>query len=150
MSIFESVQRFFAPVDEDYVYDEHGAGMGSVDHQPREGRVVSMDAPAKSEKLTIYTPTSFEDVQFPVADIKSGTTAIINFHKLKAQDAERVSFFLQGVVVALNGEFTQIAEQTMVFAPNHVGIEQKSESKRARNHNGGLFGSMADSVRFGT
>jgi len=128
MTLLASVRNFFAPIGGEYGYDDQQpmVDYSSVD-QPREGRVVQVAPQAKPQKLTIYSPKSFEDAQHPAIDIKAGTTTIVNFHRLNAHEADRISFFLQGVVFALNGEFTQVADKTLVFAPNHMGLVNRGD-----------------------
>ena len=127
MSFLNTVRNFFTAPEDEYPYDNVGMSDYAAEHQPREGRVVQVDQAPKPHRLTIYSPKSFDEAQHPALDIKSGTTTIVNFHRLNPADAERISYFLQGVVFALNGEFTKVADSTLVFAPNHMGIVNKAD-----------------------
>ncbi len=72
--------------------------------------------------ISVFSPTSYDDVQLIIDAIKSGKTAIVHFKELKTQTAIRVLDMLSGAIYALDGGVYEMEKNIFMFSPNGVEV----------------------------
>lgn len=80
----------------------------------------SFDNAQKKGPVSVFNPTSYDDVQLIIDSIKAGKTAIVHFKELKAETAIRVLDMLSGAIYALDGGVYEMEQNIFMFAPNGV------------------------------
>lgn len=71
--------------------------------------------------LSVFSPTSYEDVQNIIDVLKAGKTAIVHTQNLKPETAARVLDILSGAIYALGGGFYEAEKDTYFYSP--AGLE---------------------------
>lgn len=72
--------------------------------------------------VSVFSPTSFTDVENIIASIKSGKTVIVHLTELKAETAVRVLDMLSGAIFALDGGVYEMEKNIFMFSPTGVEI----------------------------
>ncbi len=91
-------------------------------------RTSEFDIPQSDERsqrgpVSVFSPTSFDDVQVIIDTIKSGKTAIVHFKTLKPDTAIRVLDMLSGAIYALDGGVYEMERNIFMFSPNGVEVK---------------------------
>ncbi len=81
------------------------------------------DERSKRGPVSVFSPTSYDDVQAIIDAIKTGKTAIVHFKALKPDTAIRVLDMLSGAIYALDGGVYEMEKNIFMFSPN--GLEVK-------------------------
>lgn len=71
--------------------------------------------------VSVFCPTSYDDVATIIDAIKLGKSAIVHFNELKPETAIRVLDMLSGAIYALNGGVYEMEKNIFMFSPS--GIE---------------------------
>ena len=71
--------------------------------------------------VSIFSPTSYEEVGKIIDALKSNKTAIVHLTELKAETAIRVIDMLSGAIYALGGGVYEMEKNIFMFSP--VGVE---------------------------
>ena len=71
--------------------------------------------------VSVFSPSSYSDVQTIIDALKSGKTAVVHLTELKTETAIRVLDMLSGAVYALNGGVYEMQKNIFMFSP--TGIE---------------------------
>ena len=77
----------------------------------------------KNGPVSVFSPTSYDDVQAIIDAIKSGKTAVVHFSGLKTETAIRVLDMLSGAIYALDGGVYEMERNIFMFSP--MGVEMK-------------------------
>lgn len=77
----------------------------------------------KNGPVSVFSPTSYDDVQAIIDAIKSGKTAVVHFNELKTETAIRVLDMLSGAIYALDGGVYEMEKNIFMFSP--MGVEMK-------------------------
>ncbi len=80
------------------------------------------DQPGEAKgPVSVFSPTSYDDVEHIIDAIKKGKTAIVHLTELKTETAIRVLDMLSGAIYALNGGVYEMQKNIFMFSP--TGIE---------------------------
>ena len=77
--------------------------------------------PASRGPVSVFSPTSYDDVANIIDAIKLGKSAIVHFNELKPETAIRVLDMLSGAIYALDGGVYEMEKNIFMFSPS--GIE---------------------------
>ena len=72
--------------------------------------------------VSVFSPTSYEDVETIIDAIKSGKNAVVHLTELKAETAIRVLDMLSGAIYALNGGVYEMGKNIFMFSPSGVEV----------------------------
>ena len=73
--------------------------------------------------ISVFSPTSFEDVEKIIDSLKGGKPAIVHLNDLKTDTAIRVLDMLSGAVYAIEGGVYEMEKNIFMFSP--TGVEVK-------------------------
>ncbi len=73
--------------------------------------------------VSVFSPTSYDDVQVIIDTIKAGKTAIVHFKTLKPDTAIRVLDMLSGAIYALDGGVYEMEKNIFMFSPSGVEVK---------------------------
>ena len=77
----------------------------------------------KKAPLSVFVPTSFDDIEKIIDLLKTRKTAIVHLTNLKTETQIRVLDMLSGAVYALNGGVYEMEKNIFMFSPD--GVELK-------------------------
>lgn len=122
----------------DYGYDyqeeeEEGLGKTLSIFRGRNSKVVSMQQPQQI-KMQISKPTSFEQANEIISQLKSKNSVVINLEYVSKEVGRRIVDVVSGAVEALDGNMEKVSNSIFVIAPYNYDIEnqfskEKSEGK---------------------
>ncbi len=72
--------------------------------------------------VSVFSPTSYDDVQIIIDAIKAGKTAIVHFNELKTETAIRVLDMLSGAIYALDGGVYEMEKNIFMFTINGLEV----------------------------
>ena len=70
--------------------------------------------------VSVFTPTSYSDVENVIDALKSGKNAVVHLNDLKTETAVRVLDMLSGAVYALGGGVYEMGKNIFMFSPNRT------------------------------
>ncbi len=76
----------------------------------------------KKGPVSIFSPTSYRDVEIIIDCLKANKTAIVHLTQLKTETAIRILDMLSGAVYALNGGVYEMEKNIFMFSPSGVEI----------------------------
>ena len=76
----------------------------------------------KNGPVSVFDPTSYEDVEKMIDALKEGKNTIVHLEKLKTETAMRVMDMLSGAIYALGGGVYEMEENIFMFSPTGVEI----------------------------
>ena len=79
-------------------------------------------AEEKKAPVSIFVPTSFEDIEKIIQALKFGKTAVVHLTNLKPETQIRVLDMLSGAIFALNGGVYEMEKNVFMFSPTGVEI----------------------------
>ena len=89
----------------------------------REFAIPESDNTNKQGPVSVFSPTSYNDVEMIIDAIKAGKTAVVHFKELKTETAIRVLDMLSGAIYALDGGVYEMEKNIFMFSP--MGVEMK-------------------------
>lgn len=75
-----------------------------------------------NNRLTVFTPKSFDDVQKIIDEMRNGLTIMVHLTALKTETAIRVLDLLSGAIYALGGGVYEMQKNTFMFNPGGVEV----------------------------
>jgi cell division inhibitor SepF len=72
--------------------------------------------------VTIYSPTSYKDVEKIIDALKVGKTAIVHLTELKTDTSIRILDMLSGAIYALGGGVYEMEKNIFMFSPTGVEV----------------------------
>lgn len=72
--------------------------------------------------VSVFSPSSYSDVETIITAIKQGKTAIVHLTELKTETAIRVLDMLCGAIYALDGGVYEMQKNIFMFSPTGVEI----------------------------
>lgn len=87
----------------------------------KKGKVVNMHT-SSYVKVVVYQPSSFDDTQNIIDNLKSRKPVVVNLDSLEPELAQRVLDFMSGAVYSLNGTIQKVSRGIFVLAPTNVDI----------------------------
>ena len=79
--------------------------------------------PQQSAPVSVFSPSSYEDVAKIIDVLKTGKNAIIHLDKLKQETIVHVLNMLSGAVYALGGGLYELQKNVYMLSP--TGVEMK-------------------------
>jgi len=76
----------------------------------------------KNGPVSIFSPTSYQDVELIIDALKGGKNALVHLTELKTETAIRVLDMLSGAVYALGGGVCEIGKNVFMFSPSGVEV----------------------------
>lgn len=77
----------------------------------------------KKAPVSVFVPTSFDDIEKVIISLKMGKTAIVHLTNLKPETQIRVLDMLSGAIFALNGGVYEMEKNVFMFSPTGVEIQ---------------------------
>lgn len=87
----------------------------------RKGKIVNMPS-ANTMKMIVFRPSSYDDTQSIIDNLKSRKPVVVNLENLDATVAQRVLDFMSGAIYAINGTIQKVSRYIFVLAPNNVDV----------------------------
>ena len=72
--------------------------------------------------VSVFDPTSYEDVEKMIDALKDGKNTIVHLEKLKKETAMRILDMLSGAIYALGGGVYEMEDNIFMFSPTGVEI----------------------------
>ena len=107
------------------LFDLFGRNNKTTNQTTREGVGLGFSEPTTNETVrrspvSVFSPTSYDDVQIIIDTIKAGKSAIVHFKQLKPETAIRVLDMLSGAIYALEGGVYEMEKNIFMFSPDGV------------------------------
>lgn len=109
----EYVQEDYEPIEEPPSYTKKV--------RQTTGKFLGTTDPSKVS-LLIYKPSSYEETQDIIDNLKNNRPIIVNLDELDTDVAQRILDFISGAVYALSGNIRKAARNIFVVAPNDVDV----------------------------
>ena len=114
--------------NEEYGYDEGEdeteTSNGTLSFFKGRNRVVSMPQPQQI-KMQISKPTSFEQANDIIAQLKRKNSVVINLEYVSKEVGRRIVDVVSGAVEALDGNMEKVSNSIFVIAPYNYDIENQ-------------------------
>lgn len=107
-------------IDDDFVPVEEPSSYGKK-AWPVTGKLIGATDPSKLS-LLIYKPSSYEETQNIIDNLKANRPIIVNLDELDTDVAQRILDFISGAVYALSGNIRKAARNIFVVAPMNVDV----------------------------
>lgn len=121
-NFFDKIVNFVGLSPEE---EEHLAETAVAPQGRRRGAFLSVHTNnTVSSKVTVFHPTTFEDVQKLADALKNRNAVIVNFEGVDEQLTRRIVDFLNGVTYVVGGETQKIGQAVMIFAPPNFDISK--------------------------
>lgn len=150
MEIISKLSRFFAPVEDDIIFDEDiveeeaaapvaaaqkkvvgGEPVGSISSNPaidaavrRQSIKLVAGSKVQDMSIQIYAPQNFDNVSEIADALKSKRSAIVNYERVELAEQRRICDFLNGVCYVQDGEVRRITATMVLYVPNGVEINE--------------------------
>lgn len=76
----------------------------------------------KKGPVSVFSPTSYQDVASIINSLKTGKNAIVHLTELKTETAVRVLDMLSGAIYALGGGVYEMGKNVFMFSPSGVEV----------------------------
>ena len=76
----------------------------------------------KKGPVTVFEPTSYEEVEKIIDALKEGKNVVVHLEKLKNESAIRIIDMLSGAIYALGGGVYEMGKNIFMFSPDGVEI----------------------------
>ncbi len=94
----------------------------------KEDNRLNLRTGAKSEgnkgPVSIYSPTSYNDVEKIIDALRSNKTAIVHLTELKPETSIRILDMLSGAIYALGGGVYEMEKNIFMFSPSGIEVNQ--------------------------
>ena len=107
--------------DEEYTSVEEKQSFNFSKKRGNTGKITGIPDTSKVRVL-IYKPTSYDDTQSIIDNLKEKKPIIVNLGELENDVAQRILDFLSGAVYALSGNLRKAAKGIFVVAPYNVDV----------------------------
>ncbi|MGE5371812.1 MAG: cell division protein SepF [Solirubrobacterales bacterium] len=89
----------------------------------KKNNLVALDA-ARTVKVVVCEPASFEESQSVADNLKSRRQVILNMEHTQPDVSQRIIDFISGVTYALDGSTQKLGDNIFLFVPNNVEISK--------------------------
>ena len=114
--------------NEEYGYDEveddNETSNDTLNIFKRRNKVVSMPQPQQI-KMQISKPTSFEQANDIIMQLKKKNSVVINLEYVSKEVGRRIVDVISGAVEALDGNMEKVSNSIFVIAPYNYDIENQ-------------------------
>lgn len=76
----------------------------------------------KKMPVSVFVPTSFEDIEKIINVLKIGKTAVVHLSNLKSETQIRVLDMLSGAIYAIGGGVYEMEKNVFMFSPTGVDV----------------------------
>lgn len=76
----------------------------------------------KKGPVSVFSPSSYKDVEIIIDCLKANKTAIVHLTQLKTETAIRILDMLSGAVYALGGGVYEMEKNIFMFSPSGVEV----------------------------
>lgn len=125
MTIKNRFMNFFGMSGDEEIYEEvEQPEMESASTQPTakgKSNIVSIHT-QKNIRLVLIEPRTFEEVNEIADHLKSHRPVVVNLHRIRRDQAQRIIDFLSGTVYALGGNLQKLGPHIFIFTPSNVDI----------------------------
>lgn len=124
MSMVDKVWRWFGvgeTVDEEIIE----LPLPEDRKSSRKNNLVSLDG-ARTVKVVVCEPTTFEESQAVADNLKSRRQVILNMEHTQPDVSQRIVDFISGVTYALDGSTQKLGDNIILFVPSNVEISHDS------------------------
>ena len=80
------------------------------------------DFEIKNGNITVFKPTSFDDVAKIIDHLLLGQPVIVHLTAVRETTAQRVIDILTGAIYAINGNLSELQKEVYIFTPNGVRV----------------------------
>ena len=108
----------------DDVEDENETSNETLNIFKRRNKVVSMPQPQQI-KMQISKPTSFEQANDIIMQLKKKNSVVINLEYVSKEVGRRIVDVISGAVEALDGNMEKVSNSIFVIAPYNYDIENQ-------------------------
>ena len=108
----------------DDVEDENETSNETLNIFKRRNKVVSMPQPQQI-KMQISKPTSFEQANDKIMQLKKKNSVVINLEYVSKEVGRRIVDVISGAVEALDGNMEKVSNSIFVIAPYNYDIENQ-------------------------
>ena len=108
----------------DDVEDENETSNETLNIFKRRNKVVSMPQPQQI-KMQISKPTSFEQANNIIMQLKKKNSVVINLEYVSKEVGRRIVDVISGAVEALDGNMEKVSNSIFVIAPYNYDIENQ-------------------------
>jgi FtsZ-interacting cell division protein YlmF len=126
-NIKESILRFYE--EEDYIPSEKRLKNRRIEDEFLSKEAQRIPPHEKPSQIAVCAPEDPDEEWRPADYIKTERPVIVNFKKLHGDDRAQVKNFLLGVIYALEGTYTKLSDDLIIFAPRDVGIITRHTSQ---------------------
>lgn len=115
----------------DYADDEEENGNETLNFFKRNrSKVVSIPQPQQI-KMQISKPTTFEQANEIIAQLKDKNSVVINLEYVSKEVGRRIVDVVSGAVKALDGNMEKVSNSIFVIAPYNYDIENQFSKEKA-------------------
>lgn len=110
-------------------YDEEfGFQLAGSESEPRAGSHVVGVPAAKTQRVVVCEPKTFEEAQAITDHLKSRKQVIVNFEATPIEISKKIIDFVSGAAYGVDGYSQQIGTKVFLFAPSGVEITPDGRS----------------------
>ena len=95
------------------------------DFQDSQSFASANSQPDRKSPVSVFVPSSYEEVEKIIDSLKSGKTAVVHLTELKTETAIRILDMLSGAIYALGGGVYEMEKNIFMFAPTGVEVHEK-------------------------
>jgi cell division inhibitor SepF len=94
----------------------------------------SVGGAAKSMKVMVVEPVTFDDAQHVADHIKNRKPVVINFENTETAVAKRIIDFVSGTTYALAGNLQKVGKDIFLCAPSNVDVSLPDQQQEKKTH----------------
>ena len=94
----------------------------------RRSKVIDMPDTSGRYRMIIFRPSSYEETQGIIDNLKSRKPVVVNLDEIDVQVAQRILDFISGAVYALGGDIRKAARNIFLVVPSNVDIQTNLDS----------------------
>ena len=113
----------------DEIEEENDSSNGTLSFFKGRNKVVSMPQPQQI-KMQISKPTSFEQANDIIAQLKKKNSVVINLEYVSKEVGRRIVDVISGAVEALDGNMEKVSNSIFVIAPYNYDIENQFSKEK--------------------
>lgn len=86
------------------------------------------------QKVTIFEPRSYAEVQKVANTFLKNDIIIVNFHLVDEGQAKRIVDFLTGVVFAVDGDIQRLDNEIFICTPSNMEVDSETAESLLKSH----------------
>lgn len=116
----------------DYADEEEDVGGKTLNIFKNRNKVVSIPQPQQI-KMQISKPTTFEQANEIIAQLKNKNSVVINLEYVSKEVGRRIVDVVSGAVKALDGNMEKVSNSIFVIAPYNYDIENQFSKEKVES-----------------